>query len=697
MITLNQTYINSLTHLDKNEDLLSKEHYGYYLVTEKELDTKTRRVYFSINHKIEYYKSIEDKNKNRKKYDTYNLLNIENDLNYEIFVLGLVSKIFHNKIMSRPNVRNILRGLKIIIDYLLENKIDLYEIYKLNHQTQINILKENEKESIGRLVLKAYYEINSISNEFIKYENLGIFLDGNEVRRRKSLVEKNDLLEISPIVLFQLKDFVIKELDSRFNSYYNYINLIDNRYDLINSKNILKTLVFTSIHKNTLWWHTLINLLDEKDTEIYNTYKNDFNKENLLKKGKEKELEEYLRDSKILEKNIEMFFCVMYESGADLITDNLKSKFCFGEINNASSFRRSFYLLLGIKREFYIEQTLFDYNFLYLIYLLTLIETGNNAETLNSWEIKNIDGKIILGIDKELVIEIEGYKNRSNSGTVSTLLSKKSKLYKYILMILDINKELYAKSEFKNFFQYYSTSRNKKMDIQKSDRRFLGYVRENNNNFYNKYEIFDGLGKRVFWIDHTKLRKSQNYQMALQGKSSFERQLIKNHKSSDTTELHYSTSDYKIDIKNKLGKTLEEIFEKIFKGTFNRNIKQGNNIGLLSDCSDNKTPTYIGHNLKEGYICLDWKKCLTMCDKCVVIPEIHGAAIYAWREYLLEIQNDYQEYFDKEGFNYDLQATEETLSLFTNEELKYSEDNKYKYENLVRMKLTTTVKEEKAN
>lgn len=44
MITLNQTYINSLTHLDKNEDLLSKEHYGYYIVAEKSIDTKTRRV-----------------------------------------------------------------------------------------------------------------------------------------------------------------------------------------------------------------------------------------------------------------------------------------------------------------------------------------------------------------------------------------------------------------------------------------------------------------------------------------------------------------------------------------------------------------------------------------------------------------------------------------------------------------------------
>ena len=557
-------------------------------------------------------------------------------------------------------------------------------------------MNEIKKESIGRLVLKAYFEINAISKEFIKYENLGNYLDGNK-KRRRNFTTNNDLLEISPIVLYQLKDFVIKELDIRFNSYYNYINLIDNRYDLINSKNILKTLIFTNVHKNTLWWHTLINLLDEKDIEIYNTYKNEFNKKNLLKNEKEKELKKYLKDSKILEKNIEIFFCIMYESGADLKTNNLRNKFYFGEINDTSSFRRSFYLLTGITRDVYIEQAFFDYNFLYLIYLLALIETGNNSETLNSWKINDVDGKITLGLDRELIIEIEGYKNRSSSGTVSTLLSKKSKLYKYILMILDINKELYAKSEFRNFFQYYSTSKNRKIDIQKADRKFLGYVKENKKNFYNKYEIFDGLGKRVFWIDHTKLRKSHNYQMALQGRTTFERQLLKNHKSTDTTELHYSTDEYKIDIKNKLGKTLEEIFEKIFKGTFNRNINEGNNIGLLSDCSDNKNPTSIGHNLKSNYVCLDWKKCLTMCDKCVVIPKIHGPAIYAWREYLLEIQNDYQEYFDKEGFNYDLQAADETFALFTNEELKYSEDNKYKYVDLVRMKLISAVKEEKVN
>ena len=122
-------------------------------------------------------------------------------------------------------------------------------------------------------------------------------------------------------------------------------------------------------------------------------------------------------------------------------------------------------MLTGITRDVYIEQAFFDYNFLYLIYLLALIDTGNNSETLNSWKINDVDGKITLGLDRELIIEIEGYKNRSSSGTVSTLLSKKSKLYKYILMILDINKELYAKSEFKNFFQYYSTSKNRKIDI----------------------------------------------------------------------------------------------------------------------------------------------------------------------------------------------------------------------------------------
>ncbi len=80
-----------------------------------------------------------------------------------------------------------------------------------------------------------------------------------------------------------------------------------------------------------------------------------------------------------------------------------------------------------------------------------------------------------------------------------------------------------------------------------------------------------------------------------------------------------------------------------------------------------------------------------------------GYSKNTWTSYLclerisLEIKNDYQEYFDKEGFNYDLQAADETFSLFTNEELKYSKDNKYKYVDLVEMKLTSAVKEEKVN
>ena len=50
--------------------------------------------------------------------------------------------------------------------------------------------------------------------------------------------------------------------------------------------------------------------------------------------------------------------------------------------------------------------------------------------------------------------------------------------------------------------------------------------------------------KRIEYINHTKIRKSHNYQDFLRGKTEFERQLNKSHKSGDTTKIHYESQNF---------------------------------------------------------------------------------------------------------------------------------------------------------
>lgn len=175
--------------------------------------------------------------------------------------------------------------------------------------------------------------------------------------------------------------------------------------------------------------------------------------------------------------------------------------------------------------------------------------------------------------------------------------------------------------------------------------------------------------------------------MHLQGKSEFERQIKNEHKDSSTGRKYYENDiNFLEDKYIKLGDILNNIMENIFTGKVLRKESDSFTIGVISDCSNNLNPNYIGFSkLKKRHICSDWKKCLTKCHSSVVIPNIHGPAIMAWRDYLLELEKELPfQNFAKEGFSYDLTAVEEVLTFFSESEIAYSNKNKNKYYNLVR-------------
>lgn len=700
---------DALFHLDSNDKKLNKKHYGYYVVTKKDKDSSVNRLYFSQMHKIEYYKS-NTKNKDNKisknvlNETSYILINESSDEKYIFFIIQLIQRIFVNQVYSRAKSRNILRGIKLILTTLQKLNINKEYIYILNHQLQVKIVKENSQEHIGRLILDVFLCLSEVCDSFSKSEKLGRHLVGRKRTSTKTI--KNSLmLEISPSVLYQLKLRSIEELDYMFKRFKEHQKWIREFNYILSQKNILKTLLGLSINKKLLI-NTLYILLNKRNKNIFDDYmkkrklgsKNKKNK--LIFESFKEKLTCEFNNAEVLKEDIKTFSLLMFVTGCNLQTNKLKKQFHYGQIKTSYRFRGNLYASFGIKRKEYIEYSVVDNLFMYPLVLLTLIETGRNLEVLCSWEVRKEDNKFVLGVDRGLFIDIEGYKNKSNSGGYDTAISKESKLWKYLSMFLEINNSIYSKCKTNKFFQYYSTTKNVKNTslIQEVGRSFFTNVKTTTNNFFDRYQIVDSLDNRINWIDHTLIRKAHNYQKILQGKTLYERQISKNHKSSDTTEENYSTYDSRIDKQIKLGGILEDLFEKIFNGQILREENSNGINGLLSDCIDNENPTYIGQKLKSNHYCLDWKKCLTMCDKCIVIPKIHGPAIFAWRDYLLELKENVfidQQYFEKENYHFDLQAAEETLYEFTDEEYEYSNKESYKYKNIVRMEIPTSVKKEK--
>ena len=702
MIKEDNLYLNSLTHLDTYEKILNQDHYGYYVVTTKEEETSSRRLYFSQEQKIEYYESIlkpgKRLSKNVLQEASYILINKYSSPEDIVFILYLITSVFFLGQFSRADSRSILRGIKLTLETLKYLEIDREHIYSLSYETQVRILKENPEESIGRLILKAYLELSKTFDTFVKYNNLGKYL---VVSKDKSI----ESIDVSPSVLYQLRMFAIKELNSRIKKYEEYQQWLQDYSKIFSQKNILKTLLDFSAAKKGIVLDIFFKLLDKKHRQYYKDYRyklNNRRKNQACYKDYDKFMEyinNYLKNSEVLKMDIRTFSLIMYATGCEIDCNCFKKEFHYGKTNTCALLRQKLYREFEINRADYIEYTVLDMLAIYPLYLLALIETGCNSEVLKSWLIR-LEGKnYTLGVERGLVMEIAGYKNRSNSGEYDVLISKENKLWKYIEVFLRLNTQIYKKRYSDKFFQYYSTARSidDSLKVQVVDRSFLSSIKASSNNFFEKYKIIDSLGKRIKWIDHTLLRKAHNYQLHLQGKTLYERQISKNHKDANTTENSYSTEDYNLDKKIKLGDILENIFDKIFVGKIQRK-ESGDLIeGLLGNCLDNTKPTYIGQKLKKNHNCLDWKKCLTQCDKCIVIPRIHGPAIIAWRNYLLDLRDTVfinHEHFYKEGYGYDLQAAQEALVDFSEEEYIYSIEHCHKYEEIIKLEIPTSIKSE---
>lgn len=697
-------FLDSLNHLDKLTEPFAKEHYGFYIMCRKKNNSLSRK-YFSQKHKNEYLKTkiLEGdyrlKSQLNKKSKSI-LIEDEKDQNTRDMILT-IQQLFSSRIISDTKTDSLIRGLKLFYNKCLDYNI-LYPlkdgIFSLKTIYQsfayLNLLKRGDRRLIGEFLT----EVSNLNKNFQKY-------------RQSTNKEIISSYAIPSVVIYQLNKFAIEEMDSNIKKYKFFCESLNKVDEVITQKKILKTIINEFKEKNKVldnyYIRMMLKNLDEEHLLMLEPYL--INKVKLRSKSKDfieshqnkiKKIEIYLDKVIPIEKNEEAF--IIWESHITEGFFHNKISNIYNDIlpKNKNLFINYISKIMGVRKKV-SRIRLPGVQEIYPLYLLCLIETGHNHETLQSWKIRKVDNGYDIGTDKIMVISIDGNKKRGGEKEAPSFISKNHKLYKFIKFYLEWAKPIYDETGDKSFFQYYVFDNNSGSPYKKiSDRMFFGNLSSTENNFFNKYYIFNSEDERVKWIDHSNIRKSSNYQRRLQGKTEYERRIALNHDSSQTAKLHYERNlEWNEDKNIKLGDILESIFDTIFSGRIEREEQDDCSTGLLGDCSSNNTnPNFIGVKEKdEDKGCLNWKKCLTKCDHCVVIPEIHGPAIVAWSEYLEELKENFisNEYWEKEGYPLDLKAANEVIKRFTDKERSLCKKNSYKFYNLVRVDFKTTYKKEK--
>jgi hypothetical protein len=616
-------------------------------------------------------------------------------------MLLVVQQLFSFHVISDVKSDALLRGLKLFYHKCLDNNIlnpfhDGVFSLKTTYQSfaYSNLNNNAERRLIGEFLT----EVSKINKKFQKY-------------RQSTNNEESSSYAIPSVVIYQIYKFAIEEMNNNITKYKSFYQCIKKSEKVLTQKNILKTIINEFKEKNKILTNYYIRMmlknLDEKHLLMLEPYF--ITKKKLRSKSKEyrvnhqneiKRIELYLEDAISLEKNDETFIIWENHITEGVFQNNISDLYNDILPKNKKVFLNYIADIMGVSRKV-SRVRLPGVHEIYPLYLLCLLETGHNHETLQSWEIRKIDGEYIIGTDKSMVISIDGTKKRGGEKDVPSLISKDHKLFKFIMFYLEWAKPIYDETGDKSFFQYHvyddnSGNPNKKI----SDGMFLGNLSVSKYNFFKKYHIFNSDDERIEWIDHSEIRKSSNYQRRLQGKTEYERKIALNHNDSKTAKLHYErNSEWNEDKNIRLGEILESIFDTIFSGRIEREEQEGCSTGLLGDCSSNNTdPNYIGVKEKdEDKGCLNWKKCLTKCDHCIVIPEIHGPAIVAWSEYLEELKENFisNDYWEKEGYAIDLKAANEVIKKFTDEELSLCKKNSYIFYNIVRADFKITFKKEK--
>jgi len=694
-------------YIDKEDSVLANKHYGYYLIatlTGSQQEYTSSRLYLSSKHKQEYYsekvKLGNNAYKKKIRIAEYSILDILDEYpQYDLFIKSAIKSLFPVE-MKYNKIKSILVGIKYFIDVLIENNVVLdsvHKIEKIHQKTSYEFFKESFTKQ--RSLNSFFLAIAMVDEKFQKIH----YKLTNKSKKTLNSIPSSIVYQLEKIAIFE-----IREIKKGVENYFAWI--ADSQIaDTLSVSNLLKTLI-TKIHQNNYQYIKYESMLLRKlfvsygvDAEVLTWTKKKIDTLSDLDldkyyQSKEKLLGMAKHGKNIDIKNEEMFAIWTKELFPEWPhSKEIDVKYKNITKDSSKNFRSWMYKYFNINYKQFDSKIVPSNNDLYPFVLLILIKHGLNLEVLKSWKVKkDLNGKYeILGDEVGTFVVIDGIKNRSNS-KIATVILNESFEKKCIDFYVEWVTPIYEKSGCDSLFQYVNNSGGCSKHYQKITNTYFNNIKNSPNSIYKRYEIFGLNGKKINFIEHRELRKSHNYQMYLQGKSEFERQIKKAHKRGETTKIFYENHTEWKDSKYHRIALTQNLVIGVFKGEITRKQHKVAELlnGPLANCSNNKEPTFNNAPpLKDNEYCSDWTKCLTMCDKSCVIPKIHGPVIYAWIKFMEEEKENFirENDWEKE-YLVDYESALNTIGYFTKEEIIFCKEKAHLHKSFVRMKFPRIIK-----
>lgn len=677
-------------HYDKVNDIFADEHYLHYLVVKNAKSEKriSNRLYISYSEDKEFYETYYPKihGSINKSFDNHsNKLHLFTIFpEHKNYISKLVFELVDEN-LSRKTVENVLKGFSFFIEVMLENNISLPNIdnFEQMHQKLVHrALETAEISKSYKNYISTFFSFISKKNKQFRHKNISSRQEGEIGIEGLSLdtvftldfCASNELdLIISRVNEYKswINEFASTELFSLENLAYTYFKNREELGRIGSAQNKILNKLSIALHKVNLQCWTR-----SKGKTIYYYASEDDRKRHA-------ELSEIKKKGVDIGLNSEKMFALWHHEICPNWPHDQEMLPIFSNIwtYGMTSWRSNQAYRLNISLVDFDSRIYPSMHEFYPLALFLLIRLGTNQDVLKSWSIRKEENHYLMGDNiNGLALLVQGLKGRGNT-VQDIVIPANSEEEKYIKFYLNWLYPLYEKSTNNKFFQYI-TQKHQNNNISCWDKNTFDSLKQGKNKFYMKYEIFDDKGKRIYFFDHRRIRVSSNYADYLRGYSEFQRQRNKGHKSVETQRHYENNTDWKGQVRYKISKTQEKIV-KIFRGEITENDDPKAVIfnGPIADCVNPNSPTFPNAPiLKENEMCLDWTKCLTQCEQCIVIPKVHGPVISAWIRFMEKEKDQFMRNRDWEKeYLVDYESAVNVFSGFSSDQKKYSNDQASRY------------------